>query len=64
MLISVRFKLWRHIFSVCSRVRAIRYADRAWLRQTRRWPPRLCAALEAFLDIRAVNKDAAAPAVT
>jgi hypothetical protein len=23
-----------------------RYADRNWLRGTRRWPPRLCTALE------------------
>lgn len=28
------------------RVEDPRYRDRAWLRGTRRWPPRLCAALE------------------
>lgn len=32
-----------------------RYRDRAWLRRERRWPPRLIAALEAFLDIRGVG---------
>ncbi len=32
-----------------------RYRDRAWLRKERRWPPRLIAALEAFLDIRGVG---------
>jgi hypothetical protein len=41
---------------------ACRYADQEWLRQTRRWPPRLCEALGAFLEIRAVRK--AAPAAT
>lgn len=37
------------------RVEDPRYRDRAWLRGERRWPPRLAAALEAFLDIRAVG---------
>lgn len=31
-----------------------RYRDRQWLRGSRRWPPSLVAALEAFLDIRSV----------
>lgn len=29
-----------------------RYADRKWLSGERRWPPRLCANMENFLDIR------------
>lgn len=32
-----------------------RYSDRTWLRKTRRWPARLCDALEAFLDIRSTK---------
>lgn len=36
------------------RVADPRYRDRAWLRGERRWPPRLVAAMEAFLDIRGV----------
>lgn len=28
-----------------------RYKDRSWIRTTRRWPPRLADALEAFLDL-------------
>eukprot|EP00897_Mesotaenium_endlicherianum_P004376 jgi/Mesen1/3967/ME000210S03207 len=31
-----------------------RYRDRNWVRNTRRWPPRLTAALENFLDVKAV----------
>lgn len=29
-----------------------RYRDRTWVRNTRRWPPRLADALEAFLDVK------------
>ncbi|MCO5554223.1 hypothetical protein L7F22_007751 [Adiantum nelumboides] len=29
-----------------------RYRDRAWVKNTRRWPPRLVNVLEAFLDVR------------
>ncbi|MCO5570746.1 hypothetical protein L7F22_024474 [Adiantum nelumboides] len=29
-----------------------RYRDRAWVKNTRRWPPRLANGLEAFLDVR------------
>lgn len=29
-----------------------RYKDRSWVRNTRRWPPRLADALEAFLDVK------------
>lgn len=32
-----------------------RYRDREWLRTNRRWPPKLRAAWEAFLDIKASN---------
>ena len=32
---------------VQNRVEDPRYSDRSWLRGTRRWPPRLCTALEA-----------------
>lgn len=39
-----------------------RYRDRAWLARERRWPPRLVAGLEAFLDIRGVAGAAAARA--
>ena len=45
-----------------NRVDDPRYADRQWLRQTRRWPARLCDALEAFLDVRSTGQ--AAPAVS
>ena len=45
-----------------NRVDDPRYADREWLRQTRRWPARLCDALEAFLDVRSSGQ--AAPAVS
>lgn len=31
-----------------------RYKDRQWLRQERRWPPRLIESLEAFLDLKSV----------
>ncbi|CAK9257993.1 unnamed protein product [Sphagnum jensenii] len=31
-----------------------RYRDRNWVRQTRRWPPRLVSELEAFLDLKSV----------
>ena len=31
---------------VQNRVEDPRYSDRSWLRGTRRWPPRLCTALE------------------
>ena len=35
-----------------------RYRDRRWLKAERRWPPRLRAALEAFLDLRGVEAGA------
>ena len=34
------------------RVSDPRYRDRTWLARERRWPPKLVAGLEAFLDIR------------
>ncbi|KAH7426921.1 hypothetical protein KP509_10G022100 [Ceratopteris richardii] len=33
-----------------------RYRDRVWVRDTRRWPPRLVNELEAFLDVKASRK--------
>eukprot|EP00271_Cylindrocystis_brebissonii_P010206 TRINITY_DN26327_c0_g1_i1.p1 TRINITY_DN26327_c0_g1~~TRINITY_DN26327_c0_g1_i1.p1 ORF type:complete len:396 (+),score=45.88 TRINITY_DN26327_c0_g1_i1:87-1274(+) len=33
------------------RVEDVRYRNRIWVRQTRRWPPRLADALESFLDL-------------
>ncbi len=32
-----------------------RYKDRVWLRQTRRWPPRLVDALEALVDVKSMK---------
>lgn len=40
------------------RVDDIRYKDRKWLREDRRWPPALVEALTAFLDVRSVSKSA------
>ncbi|KAK9817700.1 hypothetical protein WJX72_000888 [[Myrmecia] bisecta] len=36
-----------------------RYKDKQWLRTKRRWPPRILADLEAFLDIRRVPEASA-----
>lgn len=38
------------------RVEDLRYRDRNWVRNTRKWPPRLVKALEGFLDVKAVAK--------
>lgn len=35
-----------------------RYKDRSWVRNTRRWPPRLVNDLEAFLDVRSSRNSA------
>eukprot|EP00899_Mesostigma_viride_P024606 jgi/Mesvir1/532/Mv11393-RA.1 len=35
------------------RVSDTRYRDRAWVKNTRRWPPRMVQALENFLDLKA-----------
>ncbi|EFJ21946.1 hypothetical protein SELMODRAFT_416844 [Selaginella moellendorffii] len=35
-----------------SRLEDGRYKDRSWIRNTRRWPPKLADALDAFLEIR------------
>ena len=43
------------------RVEDPRYRDRAWLAATRRWPPRLVANLEAFLDVQSAPKPSPAP---
>ncbi len=40
--------------SAWERVEDSRYKDRRWLRSERRWPPKMVAALEAFLDLRSV----------
>jgi hypothetical protein len=34
------------------RVDDARYKDRAWVREQRRWPPKLAKALEALLDLK------------
>lgn len=33
-----------------------RYRDREWVRNTRKWPPKLVNALEGFLDVKAVAR--------
>lgn len=37
-----------------SRVQDPRYSDPSWLRESRRWPPRLTNALIAFLNLRSL----------
>lgn len=39
-----------------NRVQDPRYADKEWLLHTRRWPAKLCEALQAFLKIRMTKK--------
>eukprot|EP00245_Coleochaete_scutata_P005725 TRINITY_DN19516_c0_g1_i1.p1 TRINITY_DN19516_c0_g1~~TRINITY_DN19516_c0_g1_i1.p1 ORF type:complete len:387 (-),score=41.75 TRINITY_DN19516_c0_g1_i1:131-1264(-) len=34
------------------RLEDLRYRDRKWVKETRKWPPRLVSDLEAFLDLR------------
>ena len=45
--------------AIQARVEDPRYADRNWLRGTRRWPPRLCTALEVCAhDMSALDHSA------
>ena len=43
-----------------NRVQDPRYADKEWLLKTRRWPAKLCEALQAFLEIRMTKKTSSA----
>lgn len=43
-----------------NRVQDPRYADKEWLLKTRRWPAKLCEALQAFLEIRMTKKSPSA----